>query len=88
MDKTRELILNYLVDWHNGKILFSEAIDGICELTAERDRYKGERDALMEMIRIIPCTCHAGYKDRNLIDPDCPRCNHVDEDLINKIKEG
>lgn len=30
-------------------------------IVAERDRYKVERDALMEMIRIIPCTCHAGY---------------------------
>ena len=42
---------------------------------------------LLELIRIIPCTCKAGYKDRKLTDPDCPRCNWIDEDTVKKVNE-
>lgn len=36
---------------------------------------------LDEMAREIvgPCVCHAGYKDRGLIDPDCAWCDHGEE---------
>lgn len=44
-----------------------------------------DRDELMEMIKIIPCTCHEGFKSRNLTDPVCPRCNWIDEDLVNRL---
>lgn len=40
---------------------------------------------LLEMIRIIPCQCHEGFKDRGLVDPDCPRCNWIDENMVNKV---
>jgi hypothetical protein len=42
-------------------------------------------EKLKEMIRIIPCTCDEAYRSRGLTAPDCPRCNYVDEDLINGI---
>ena len=81
------------VGWSRTELLAANNI--ILNITAEnkrlreeRDRYKAERDELMEMIRIIPCTCHEGFKGRNLTDPDCPRCNWIYEDLITRIQEG
>lgn len=57
-------------------------------LTALAEKYRKERDELMEMIRIIPCSCHEAFKCRNLTDPDCPRCNWIYDDLITHIQEA
>ena len=35
---------------------------------------------LLEMINDIPCSCSEMFKKRNLADPDCPRCNWIDEE--------
>lgn len=33
----------------------------------------------------LPCWCVDAYKDRNLSQPDCPRCNFAD-DLIEDLE--
>jgi hypothetical protein len=52
------------------------------------EKYKAERNELLKMIRIIPCECPDGFKSRKLTDPDCPRCNWIDDDTISRIDEG
>ncbi len=42
---------------------------------------------LVEALEEIPCLCHEVYKARNLRDPECPKCNWIDEKLIKKYKE-
>lgn len=41
---------------------------------------------LLDMIDCIPCTCIEAYSKRSLIAPDCPRCNWIDYDTVQKIK--
>jgi len=43
---------------------------------------------LIKMIDDIPCICHSAYKDRKLTDPHCPRCNWIDEDTVNRVKNN
>lgn len=35
---------------------------------------------------ILPCICLPDYKDRNLTQPDCPRCNYG-EDVAQALRE-
>ena len=37
---------------------------------------------LFAALDAIPCTCLDAYKLRGLSAPDCPRCQWVDEDLL------
>ena len=37
------------------------------------------------VLRVLPCWCVDAYKDRGLIQPDCPRCNFA-EDLIEELE--
>ena len=41
---------------------------------------------LLRMIDDIPCTCDIAYKSRGLSAPDCPRCNYVDKDIVEKVR--
>jgi len=47
---------------------------------------RADIEDLLEMIRIIPCTCHGGFKSRGLTDPDCPRCNWIEDDIVAKVR--
>ena len=42
---------------------------------------------LLEMITDIPCTCDKMFTDRGLCAPDCPRCNWIEDDIVNKVIE-
>jgi len=42
---------------------------------------------LLEMIRIIPCSCREIFISRKRRDPNCPRCNWVDDDIVNKVSK-
>jgi hypothetical protein len=57
----------------------------INEKCSEIDATKITLKDLLEMIRIIPCLCHEGFKSRGLTDPNCPRCNWIDEDTVEKV---
>ena len=41
---------------------------------------------LVEMVEAIPCICEECYTSRKLIQPDCPKCNYIDMDVVNKVK--
>lgn len=42
---------------------------------------------LLQMISEIPCTCDKMYTDRGLCAPDCPRCNWIEDNIVNKVSE-
>ena len=37
------------------------------------------------VLRVLPCWCVEDYKERDLTQPDCPRCNFA-EDLIAELE--
>ena len=39
---------------------------------------------------LLPCICLPDYKDRNLTQPDCPRCNYGDDiaEALRKVGEA
>jgi hypothetical protein len=41
---------------------------------------------LLQALKNIPCNCNDGYRIRNMIDPFCPKCNYVDNELISKAE--
>lgn len=41
---------------------------------------------LVEMVEAIPCICEECYTSRKLTQPDCPKCNYISVDVINKVK--
>ena len=41
---------------------------------------------LVEMVEAIPCICEECYTSRKLTQPDCPKCNYIEVDIINKVK--
>ena len=41
---------------------------------------------LVEMVEAIPCICEECYTSRKLTQPDCPKCNYIDMDVVNKVK--
>lgn len=58
------------------------------EAGAKRSAYVQLSDVreLVEMVEAIPCICDKMYTDRKLTQPDCPRCNYIDIDIVNKVK--
>lgn len=44
------------------------------------DRYIAE--LRVEVNEMVPCLCDEGFKCRNLVDPQCPRCNWYDDEFI------
>lgn len=54
----------------------------------ERSAYVQLSDVrdLVEMVEAIPCICEECYTSRKLTQPDCPRCNYIDMDIVNKVK--
>jgi len=44
-------------------------------------------EKLISMLDDIPCTCDNAYKERELTDPNCPRCEWVDEQIIKEAKK-
>jgi hypothetical protein len=41
---------------------------------------------LINMIEAIPCTCGSVYKDTKFISPDCPKCNWINDSIVDRIK--
>lgn len=42
---------------------------------------------ILDMIAEIPCICIDIYKNSRLCDPNCPRCNWIDEDIIKRANK-
>lgn len=55
----------------------------------ERDQLRERVRELKEELDAIPCICEPPYygPDKPNQDPQCPRCNWVDEDILKGVSE-
>ena len=44
-----------------------------------------QKKQLLILISRIPCTCSIEYSNRYLTSPYCPKCNWVDDNIIQEV---
>lgn len=59
--------------------LYDDSINTVFDYITELEQQNKE---MLDMIKLIPCTCDNIYKKRNLCAPDCPRCNYINEEVL------
>jgi len=51
------------------------------------EEYRDMLRKLIDAYNDIPCACQKHYTERELIDPNCPRCHFVEEPLISEAED-
>lgn len=63
----------------------AHAPSDIAALVAEVRRLRERVQALGNELLSIPCTCHDAYVKRRMVDPSCPRCSNLDEQILKSL---